>query len=399
MTTFDQRLVNAVSPSELHRRWGLVRREMQSLGLDALVLQNSSDWVGGYLRWFSNQPATNGYSTALVFPLEGDLTMIEQGPFGGQFVSSPQELRSTGVGLRITTPAYPSIHYSGHYDAACVLAELDRLGARRVGIVAPAAMYHSFGLAVREGCRDRELVDATDLVDRMKAVKSPEELACVRSVAALQDAVMAGVAAHVRPGAHDFEIAAQAQMLAQQLGSEQGIFLCSSAPPGAAATFKPRYLQGRQLQAGDVFSLLIEVNGAGGFYTELSRLFVLGRASAALREAHATVLEAQRHAVSLLRPGVACAEVYERFNDWLRAHGLPPEQRLSIHGMGIDMVERPLVRHDESLAIEENMVIVVHPGIATAELFAHNTETYRIGANGDNECLHRTPRTIVEIDA
>lgn len=399
MTPFEQRLLNAVSPTELQRRWQAVRERMRSLGLDALVMQNSSDWVGGHVRWFSNQPATNGYSTVVVFPLEGDLTVIEQGPFGGVFDCSPDERRTTGVGRRLTVPAYASVHYTGPYDAELARRELERLQARRVGLVAPSAMYHAFGLALREGLRGRELLDATDLVDHIKAIKSAEELDCIREVASLQDEVMARIAKQVHPGMRDFEIAAQAQHIAQQLGSEQGIFLCSSAPPDEAALFRPRSMQGRRLRHGDVFSLLVEVNGAGGFYTELSRLFSLGPVDPALRQAHATVLEAQDHAVSLLRPGVAASAVHEQFNAWLRARGLPEERRLSIHGMGIDMVERPLIRHDESMSIEENMVIVVHPGVATPQLFAHNTQTYRVGHDGVNECLHRTAPDIVELYA
>jgi Xaa-Pro aminopeptidase len=289
------------------------------------------------------------------------------------------------------------VHYSGAYDAEIAVAEIERLGARRVALVAPAAMYHGFGQHLRVHLPGRKIIDATDLVDRIKAIKSAEERACMREVAAMQDAVMARIADVVRPGMRDFEIAAHAQYLGQRLGSEQGIFLCSSAPPGQAASLRPRSLQGRTLEAGDVFSLLIENNGAGGCYAELSRIFVLGRAPQELRDAHEAVLEAQRYALTLLKPGACCAAVFEQHNAWLRARGLGEERRISIHGMGLDMVERPLIRDDETMTIEEHMAIVVHPGVLTSRLFAHNTELYLIERDGPGECLHRTPRRIVEL--
>jgi len=74
----EPRAVNAVSIGELQRRWQAVRAQMRAQGIDALVVQNSSDWVGGYIRWFSNQPATNGYPSGLVIPLEGGMSFIEQ---------------------------------------------------------------------------------------------------------------------------------------------------------------------------------------------------------------------------------------------------------------------------------------------------------------------------------
>ncbi len=391
------RALNAVSGGELRRRWAAVRAKMSSAGVDALIIQNSSDWVGGYIRWFSNQPATNGYPSSLVFPLQNGMSLIEQGPFGGVRISGPDEAAHSGIVRRLTTPSYPSIGYSGTYDAELVLRELSALGARRLGLVAPAAMYHSFGRHLRDSLGGVDLVDFTDTVDRIKAIKSDEERDCIRQVAAMQDAVMARVRDFIRPGLKDFEIAAYAQYVGQQLGSEQGIFLCSSAPPGHAASFRPRSMQGRKLERGDTYSLLVENNGAGGFYTELSRIFVLGRAPQELRDAHAAVLEAQRYALSLLKPGSPCREIFERHNAYLRGRNLPEEGRLSVHGMGYDMVERPLIRNDESMCIEEHMAIVCHPGILNERMFVHNTDLYLIESQGPSACLHQTPKEIFEI--
>ncbi len=399
MSDPDQRFVNRVSPQELQRRWSQVRARMLAAQVDALVLQNSSDWVGGYIRWFCSEPATNGYPSAVVFPIGGGMSIIEQGPFGGVRETPPADIAATGIARRLTTPSYPSACYTANYDADIAIAELRRLGARRVGLVAPAAMYHTFGQHLSETLRGAgvEVVDFTDAVDRIKAIKSAEEQGLMRQVAAMQDAVMAKVREFIRPGLRDFEIAAYAQYVGQQLGSEQGIFLCSSAPAGQTAGFKARYLQGRTLRAGDVFSQLIENNGAGGYYTELSRIFVLGKASAELRDAHARVLEAQRYALSLLKPGAACRDIYEQHNAWLRQQHLPEERRLSVHGMGYDMVERPLIRSDEDMCIAEGMAIIVHPGVLNERMFVHNTDIYLIGPDGPGECVHRTPKQIFEL--
>lgn len=390
--------VNAVSLGELQRRWTAVRREMKSREIDALVIQNSSDWVGGYIRWFSNQPATNGYSSSVVFPIDGGMSFIDQGPFDGGRSVGDGEARSTGIARRLTTPSYPSVRYTGGYDAELAVSELARLGAGRIGLVAPAAMYYSFGRHLIDSLSGIDVVDATDFIDRIKAVKSAEERDCIRQVAAMQDDVMARVRDFVRPGLKDFEVAAYAQYVGQQLGSEQGIFLCSSAPVGQAASFRPRSLQGRTLQRGDVYSLLVENNGAGGFYTELSRMFVLGKIPQELNEAHAAVIEAQRFALSLFTPGASAANIFAQHNEYLRRNGMPEERRLSMHGMGYDMVERPLIRQDEDMAIQEHVAMVCHPGILNERMFVHNTDIYLIEARGPSECLHRTPKKIFQID-
>jgi Xaa-Pro aminopeptidase len=399
MQTKPTRSLNSVSSEEMQRRWTAIRAAMRVQRIDALVVQNSSDWVGGYIRWFSNQPATNGYPSSVVFPLEGGMSFIEQGPFGGEKLSSPAELGATGIARRLTTPSYPSVGYSGSYDAKIAASELKRLGARVVGFVAPASMYYSFGHALSEALKGVEVVDATDGIDRIKAIKSAEERSLIRSVAAMQDEVMGRVREFIRPGLKDFEIAAYAQYVGQQLGSEQGIFLCSSAPWGQAASFRPRSLQGRTLQRGDVYSLLVENNGAGGYYTELSRIFVLGAAPPELIDAHAAVLDAQRFALSLLKPGSYARDIYAAHNAYLRQRQLPEERRLSVHGMGYDMVERPLIRDDEDMTIQEHMAIVCHPGILNERMFVHNTDVYLVEASGASACLHQTPKQIFEVTA
>jgi len=66
--------------------------------------------------------------------------------------------------------------------------------------------------------------------------------------------------------------------------------------------------------------------------------------------------------------------------------------------MGYDMVERPLIRDDEEMQIEENMAIVCHPGILNERMFVHNTDIYLIESSGPSACLHSTEKQIFEID-
>jgi Xaa-Pro aminopeptidase len=234
-------------------------------------------------------------------------------------------------------------------------------------------------------------------VDSIKAIKSPEEQARIQGTAALQDRVIEAMAKWVTPGKRDFEIAAYAQYVAQTLGSEQGIFLGSSAPLGLPAVFRPRHQKGRELRAGEHFSLLVEVNGPGGFYTEIARTFVLGKAPQELVDGLESVKEAQQFMLGLLRPGARPKDVFAAFNDYMRARGLPEETRLNSHGMGYDMVERPLIRHDEDMPLAAGMSIVVHPGFVNERMFAVVCDNYLLGERGPGQCLHRTPQRIIEI--
>ena len=157
----------------------------------------------------------------------------------------------------------------------------------------------------------------------------------------MQDEIFAAVLNYIRPGLRDVDVTAFAQAEGQRLGSEQGIFLGGSSPVGVRSPFVPRFMQGRTLQQGDHLSLLIENNGPGGFYTELARTIVLGRASNELKDGFESVREAQNYTLGLLKPGVRPAIFTLAHNAYMKQHGLPLELRLYAHGQGYDMVERP----------------------------------------------------------
>jgi len=399
MNVTDARVCNSVSQAELARRWVAVRSIMRDADLDALVIQNSNDWLGGYVRWFTGAPANNAYPRSIVFPAEGLMSTVGQGPFGGVTDLDGSNALAYGVGRQLFTPSYVSAAYTAEYDADLALSELRRLGCRSVGLVSPASMYYGFGRKIEAdlaAARVR-LSDVTGQIDAVKAIKSEEERGLIRQTAAMQDAVLAKVREWVRPGLKEFEVAAYAQYAGQQLGSEQGIFIGSSAPAGQPAMFRPRSQQGRELRAGDTLTLLIENNGAGGFFTELSRPIVLGKASQEQKDTWAALLEAQQFTLSLLRPGASCRDIFETYNGYLRQKKLPEERRLHCHGQGYDMVERPLVRQDEPMAIAADMCIVVHPGVKTARQFMTIVDDYLIGPDGPGECLHRSPKTIIEL--
>ena len=393
MSSAETRILTAISNAELDRRWTVLRTAMAADGLDAIVVQSQNDWLGGAVKWLTDLPATNGYPRTVLFFADGPMTVIDMGPFGVHR-SLDHDPVHRGVGEIFATPAFLSIAYTHDYEGRLASDALKRQGCKHIGIVGPGGLPHGLVSLLQ---REHATVDATDLFNRLTAIKSPEEIALIRRTAELQDAVFARVLAAIKPGMRDIDVTSLAQHEGQLLGSEQGIFLGCSARLGSVAGFVPRHLQGRTIQPGDHFALLIEINGPGGFYAEIARTIVLGRASNELLEGFAQVLAAQDHTLSLIRPGANPAEIAAAHDDWMQAHGLPPELRLYAHGQGYDMVERPMIRVDETMPIAEHMCLAVHPGFETPRMFAVICDNYMVEANGPSACLHHTEKKIFEI--
>jgi Xaa-Pro aminopeptidase len=326
------------------------------------------------------------------------MTVVEHGPAGRKRSPAGNDADNPGVGEIFTTSAFPSVNYTQTYDAEIVSDILTRRGHGRIGWVGLAAMPHGFVSYIEAKQSGKaEISDETDFIDHAKAVKSEEEIALIRRTATLQDAVFSKVLAHIRPGMRDLEVAALAQYEGQLLGSEQGIFLGTSAKLGQPAFFAQRHFQGRILRTGDHMSLLIENNGLGGFYTELSRTIVLGKASQELIDGFEIVKEAQDQTVRKLKPGTSCREIALAHNEFMKQKNVPPESRVYAHSQGYDLIERPLVRYDEPMTLEKGMSMVVHPAYATGAMFAHVCDNYLVTENGASDCLHKTLKQIFEL--
>jgi len=391
----DDRRLTKISTQELERRWKLVRDHMEERGLGALIVQSERDFTGGYVKWFTDIPAY--YPRTVIFHASDLMTVVEHGPAGRRRSLEGHDAENPGVGEVVTTSAFPSVHYTRTYDAEAVTDVLRRRGYRKVGLVGAVGMPHGFVAYLEKALSSAALSDETEFIDRAKAVKSDEEIALIRKAAQMQDAVFGKVLSHIKPGMRDLEVAALAQYEGQLLGSEQGIFLGMSARLGHPAFFAQRHFQGRTLRPGDHMSLLIENNGAGGYYTELSRTIVLGKTSQELIDGFEIVKQAQAYTLGKFKPGASCREIALAHDEFMKQRGVPPESRVYSHSQGYDLIERPLIRPDETMNLEKGMNMSVHPSYATSSMYAHICDNYLVEENGASECLHQTPKQIFEL--
>jgi Xaa-Pro aminopeptidase len=392
-----ERVQTPISKQELERRWAAVRKEMEARGIDALVMQNSSDWLGGYVKWFTDVPAHNDYPRNVIFHRSDLMTVVEMGARDGRAKSDGNDPLNPGVGEFIYSPSFFSVNYTHDYDATFIAQGLKRRGYKTIGWLGRGRLQYDLVRVVQEQVTGATFVDATDFVDRIKAIKSPEEIALIRRAAAMQDAQFAKVLAAIKPGVRDSDLAALAQYEGELLGSEQGLFRCSSAPLGEPAILRGRHYQGRIMQPGDYITLLIENNGPGGFYAELARTMVLGKASQELRDAFEVVRDAQKHTVGNLKPGASCPDIYASHNDYMRIRGAPPELRLYGHSQGYDLVERPFLRSDETIPLAADMCVAVHPGFPTKTNFVFICDNFLIHQDGTAEHIHKSAQKLYEV--
>src|SRR5580698_3789920 len=206
MQQFSERLQTPISTPELERRWRAVRAAMERDKIDVLLMQNNNDHMGGYVRYFTDMPATNGYPNTVIFPRDGEMSVVCQGPFGSSETTAQGDIDWRGVKTIMTTPSYASAHYTKDYDPELAAKALEPFRNATIGYVGTYQMSYAMLDFIKRAFPKARFVDATDMVDQIKVIKSAEEMELVKHAALMQDGAMHAAFAAVKPGMRDTEV-------------------------------------------------------------------------------------------------------------------------------------------------------------------------------------------------
>ena len=402
-----ERLTKCISTPELERRWKAIREMMRERKIDYLVMQNSEEYLGGTIRWFTDLSARWQFPMTVIFPVDDEMTTIncagdhrtEQFPsekVQPHWGQPPWAVR--GIKNTLGAPYFLTIPYTNTMDAELAVGVLKEKKKPTVGLVETAFMPVPFYQYLVNNLPDAEFVDATEWVDEIKVIKSPEEIELIKATAALQDRAIEHLRKTIKPGMRDFEVYAEIKYSTIRSGSERQLVQVGSGPPETPVRFFVRHFQNRMIREGDKVSVLIETNGPGGYYTEIMKCFMVGRKPPqALQDAHGVAMEVQRMNVDRLKPGADPKELWYMTNDFLKSKGYEPNLRLYSHGQGLSLVERPLIRYNETWKIKAGMNITVHPMVFNKTVWATVCENWMVGEDGAGECLHKSPQEVVII--
>lgn len=236
---------------------------------------------------------------------------------------------------------------------------------RRLGVE-----YEAYGLTARSGQRlDAalagfcELTDASELVSRLRVVKSPAEQAYVRRAAELADAAWDAARDLARPGAFEGDILAAMHSAIFQGGGDYpgNEFIIGSGP----AALLCRYHSGRRhLDVQD--QLTLEWAGVDRHYhAAMMRTLCIGKPPAQQVEMHRVAVTALRAVEAALVPGRTYGEAFAAHAAALDAAGYQAH-RLNACGYSLgttfspNWMDWPMLYADNPVAVESGMVIFVH---------------------------------------
>jgi Xaa-Pro aminopeptidase len=243
--------------------------------------------------------------------------------------------------------------------------------SRRIGLEIPR--YH---ISVAEYLKLKEfldkalVMDATRLIEELKFVKSPAEIAYIRKAASIADEAMKTMMEVAREGITELEVAGEMHRTMMRLGSDLAASLMNLGS-GERTAYCLALPSERRLKSGDF--IVVEYGAAYKRYTAtIGRQLCLGEPTKRMRDIYQLVRDASDAAIREIRAGVSCRIPHRAAKKIIQDAGM---ERYRPHSTGYGIAPgfppdwRESVQMDDlsTHALEEGMVVCVEPPVFIPE--------------------------------
>ena len=242
-----------------------------------------------------------------------------------------------------------------------------------------------------------ELVATSGLVEELRAVKQPEEVAVIRGAAALADEAFAELVAGGLTGHTERELALKLEYEMRRRGASRPSFdpIVAAGPHGALPHAQPR---DEPVRVGE---LVVIDWGAqlDGYCSDCTRTLATGALDSEAVEIYQLVLDAQLAALEEVKPGAVGREVdsVPRAAITAGGHGEHFGHGLG-HGVGLEVHEAPRLAQASDAVLAPGNVVTVEPGIYIPGRFGVRIEDLVVVTDEGCEILTSVSKELTVVD-
>jgi len=380
-----------IAKEEIRKRIADTRKLMREQRLDALLVIGRSFYDRmGSLTYLTNHfppfppgafsPAVRGMGHGLlVLPLEAEPVL---------FVDH-RNYRSEMVHI-------DEVRVEANISAAAV-GQLQSIGAEkaRVGIagedIMPATMYIDLTTALP----GIEFSNANALVEKLRANKSPAEVEYLKRAAQIVEAGYAAIFAAIKPGVRESDLCAEGHAAGMRAGADFVRYVRVHSGPWVSWGSRWPQATQRKVEAGDLIRFDY-VGAIEGYGFDVNRTAVVpGKAlEHKVEEMLELTVSTTEAAMGAVRTGSTAADVHRAASDFLDENASGAGQYLfpmAGHGIGLETVEAPIIRPDNDMVLEEDMVLCVEPQFVLPEVGGTNVEQMVLVTQEGFELLTHAP--------
>lgn len=283
----------------------------------------------------------------------------------------------------------------GELDAASLVESMQKCFDEKMPEVKTIGIEKSDGLhfyssleilqEIESGFMHKEFVDGSLAIQKARMIKTPWEIDCIRDVCSITEKAIQYAAKHIVPGKTTEKDVAN--MVASQMcakGVDRISYLTIISGQDKYSTFNA-YATNRVIQKNEI--VLFDISGhLNGYASDLTRVFYTGKVPMDLQAMADVSLQSIVAGKEAIRVGktvgfinevcenIICNSIYK---DYL-VHS-------SGHGIGLQVVEYPMIQDNNPVALQEGMVFALEQGV------------YPFNKEEGAQCIQKTLRCEDEV--
>ena len=264
----------------------------------------------------------------------------------------------------------------------------------RVGFEATNLTYDGYQTL---SAADAELAPRSGIVERLRAVKSEEELAAIARAAAITNQAYEQLAQEPFVGQTERELAWRMETLFHELGGDGSAFATIVAG-GPNAALPHAHPGDRRIGRGE--TVIVDAGAeVDGYASDCTRTFATGSLPDELGEAYRVCLEAQQAGVEAARAGVSGRDADAAARGVIEAAGFGHAFGHGLgHGVGIDVHEAPSLRKESEDTLASGNVVTVEPGIYLPGRGGIRIEDLVVVRDGSPDVLTAFTKDLLTVD-
>jgi len=351
----------------MKRRIRKARRKLAEHKIDAVLVTNPTN-----IRYLTGFASSNAY---LLITASGRSTFLTDGRY---IEAAKKKVEADSVELL------------DKESLRSVAGALKGHNVRRLGFESDH-LSHARALKLIETLGPRKCKPVSSLVESVRAVKEPGEIAAIRRAVRLAERGFRHILPLLRPDVRERDIAIELEFFFMANGGDKLAFDPIVAF-GRGSAVPHHTTGGRKLRDTDVVLLDWGVK-VGGYSSDLTRTLLPPTMPRRIGDVYRVVLEAQRAAIERIRPGAKLSTPDKAARAVIEAAGHGARFTHSLgHGIGLDVHEQPGLSSRSEGTFRAGMVVTVEPGIYVPGSFGVRIEDDVLVTAGGCRVLSRLPK-------
>jgi Xaa-Pro aminopeptidase len=260
-------------------------------------------------------------------------------------------------------------------------------GVKKLGFEADDISYNAYK-QYSDALAEIEIVPVSGVVEKLRAVKEPEEIEYIEKAVAIADAAYNKVSNEIKAGMTEKQVAWEMEKSLRENGSEAVPFeiIVASGPNAALPHHRPT---DRVINGGE--PVLIDMGAKyKGYASDLSRTIYLGAPDDRFIDIYKTVLDAQEAAESIIKSGMTVHQADSAAREVIEKAGYGELFGHSLgHGVGLAEHELPHLSPNAGGTLENGMVYTVEPGIYLSGWGGVRIEDTTVMENGKTRVISK----------